>query len=477
MLYKRDVRERVRTAAPFLRFDSDPYPVLAEGRILWVTDAYTTTDRYPYSQSMTPSNLPDGSGLDTDLNYVRNSVKATVDAYDGTIRFYVIDDVDDPIIRAYQKAFPELFSAESDMPEGLREHWRYPEDMFRAQTEQFTQYHMTDTNDFYRKQFIWDIAPRPERGVAAAGPSTTAAGQDGGRNTTLAAGNTPIEPLYLTMQLPGSDEQEFVLTRPYVPRGKANQLSAFMAARMDGDNYGKLVSYEIPTSLVAPSPAQAATLIESDPDISATLSLIDQRGSTVVRGNVQLIPIGDAIVYARPIFVVGTGEGEFPRLRFVALAYGNSAVLVDFEGEGDFSNVDQGIRQLIATPGTGEDPDETGGGETPEGSTTTTSTTSTPTTAPGETTTTTPLPTDVAGLLAQADAAFAAADAAFEAGDLGEYQRQVQEAQRLVAEANRLLDRGRLTALAPGRPALFGRGRIVTIYVVFIPGAAAGPDP
>ena len=210
---------------------------------------------------------------------------------------------------------------------------------------------MTDPNDFFRKQFIWDIAPRPERSITTATPTTTR-GSDGGRNTTLAAGNTPIDPLYLTMQLPESSQQEFVLMRPFVPRGKANQLSAFLAARMDGENYGKLVSYEIPTTLVAPSPAQAGTLVESDPDISSTLSLIDQRGSAVLRGNVQLIPVGQSIIYARPIYVEGQGEGQFPRLRFVALAYGNSAVLVDFAaGEGQINTVDQGIRLLLGAAG------------------------------------------------------------------------------------------------------------------------------
>jgi uncharacterized membrane protein (UPF0182 family) len=429
VLYKRDVSERLRTAAPFLRFDADPYPVVVDERILWVVDAYTVTDHYPYSQSLHPSNLPEGSGLDTTFNYVRNSVKATVDAYDGTVRFYVVDGVDDPMVEAWRKAFPELFSDESEMPDRLKEHWRYPEDVFRAQTEQFALYHMTDASDFFRKQFIWDVAPRPERSATTLTP-TTARGSDGGRNTTLAAGGSPIEPLYLTLQLPESDQQEFLLTRPYVPRGKPNQLSAFMVARMDGENYGKLVSYEIPTTLVAPSPAQAATLIESDPQISSTLSLIDQRGSVVQRGNVQLIPVGSSIIYARPIYVEGQGEGQFPRLRFVALTYGNSAVLVDFEGEGQFSTVDEAIAQLLARPeGAPGEP----GDEPPDG-TTTTSTAPAPTTTPPNGSTTT-VATDVNGLLAQAASEFAAAQQALEANDLGAYQQHVDRARELVEQA------------------------------------------
>jgi uncharacterized protein len=423
VLYKRDIRERVSTAAPFLHFDADPYPVVVDKKILWVIDAYTLSDRYPYSQSLNPSNLPDGSGLDTDFNYVRNSVKATVDAYDGTIKFYVIDGVNDPIIKAYQKAFPELFSPQREMPPGLREHWRYPEDLFRSQTEQFSTYHMTDAGDFFRKAFIWDIAPRPERGTTAATTVTTTRGNDGGRNTTLAASNTPIDPLYLQMQLPGEPQkQEFVLSRPYVPRGKPNQLSAFMIARIDGDNYGKLISYEVPNNEVAPSPAQAATLIESDPTISSALSLLDQRGSEVIRANVQLLPLGNAIVYARPIYVEGQGEGQFPRLRFVALAYNNNAVLVDFQGSpGDITTIPQGLVALI----TNQLPQEPPSPETPENPDETTTTTNT----------TTPPTGSVQDLLAQAADQLEQADAARLAGDLAGYQEHVTAARNLLEAA------------------------------------------
>jgi uncharacterized membrane protein (UPF0182 family) len=424
VLYKRDIKERVSTAAPFLRFDSDPYPVVVDNRILWVIDAYTISDRYPYSQSINPSNLPDGSGLDTDFNYVRNSVKATVDAYDGTITFYVVDEVEDPIIEAYQKAFPELFTDE-EMPPGLREHWRYPEDMFRAQTEQFSTYHMTDANDFFRKQFLWDIAPRPERAATAATTATTGRGNDGGRSTTLAASGSPIEPLYLTMQLPGEETQEFVLLRPYVPRGRPNQLSAFMVARTDGTNYGKLTSYEIPTTQVAPSPAQAATLIESDPVISETFTPLDLRGSEIIRGNVQLIPLGESIVYARPIYVEGQGEGQFPRLRFVALAYGNSALLVDFAGGPEaITTVQAGLQLLVSGEEPPPPPEVPVDPEEPEDPTTST------------TTTTQPAPTgSAAELFAQAAAELDAAEAARQAGDLGEYQDRVTEAKRLLDAA------------------------------------------
>jgi len=272
VIYLRDVKQRVQTVAPFLRFDHDPYPVVVNGRIIWVLDAYTTTNNYPYSQSIHPSDLAPGSGLDTDFNYVRNSVKATVDAYDGTVSFYIVDKTD-PIINTYRKAFPGMFQDATAMPAGLRDHWRYPEDIFDTQTEQYTQYHITDPVQFYNKQNIWDIAPSPEASAVTA-TSAAVSGNNGGRNNTLAASGDPIQSLYLTMQLPGQTGQEFVLQREFVPRRAAN-LSAFIFARTDGENYGKLVVYSVADS-TAPSPAQAATAILSDQFISSQFTLLNQ---------------------------------------------------------------------------------------------------------------------------------------------------------------------------------------------------------
>src|SRR5439155_20304908 len=197
----------VTTAAPFLQWDADPYPLLLNGNIVWVLDGYTTTNRYPYSQSISPT-VPDGSGLDTSINYVRNSVKATIDAYNGTINFYVVDPAD-PIIRTYRKAFPDLFKDVSQMPQGLREHWRYPVDIFDTQTEQFTQYHMTDPLQFFQKAALWDVAPSPGTSDAtASGTTVPSGGNNGGRNSTLASSGNPIDPLYLMMQPPGASGQE-----------------------------------------------------------------------------------------------------------------------------------------------------------------------------------------------------------------------------------------------------------------------------
>ncbi|GIU88869.1 MAG: UPF0182 protein [Acidimicrobiia bacterium] len=438
ILYRRDVKERVEAAAPFLRFDADPYPVVLGGRLLWVVDAYTTSTRYPYSQALRPDNLPQGSGLDTEFNYVRNSVKATVDAYDGTIRFYVLDGVDDPIVEAYRKAFPELFSDQDEMPEGLQEHWRYPEDLFRAQTEHFALYHMTDVETFFRKLRIWDIAPAPEaEATVQPAPTTTVRGNAGGRNTTLAATDRPIAPLYLTMQLPGERGQEFVLSRPFVPRGKANQLASFMVARSDPEHYGELVVYRIPDDRTAPSPARAASTINTDELIGEQFTLLERRDADVQPGSVQLLPLGDSIVYIRPIYVRTSTEGAYPRLRFAAVAYGDQAVLTNFNPErGDTSSLrtlEEAIEALI-TGDIPETPVEEEPAEPEEPSPA----------EPQE-----PLPATVEELLAEAADLLARAEEV-QGEDLGEYQRLVEEARRRIDEAARLAAGGSSPAAGDG---------------------------
>ena len=202
-MFRRDIRDRVQKAAPFLKFDADPYAVVVGGKIQWVLDAYTTTNRYPYSQSLHPA-VSGSSGLDTTFNYVRNSVKVTVDAYNGTIKYYVID-AKDPIIRAYEKAFPRMFTAGSKVPQELRDHFRYPEDLFKTQTEQYQRYHLRGASEFYRAGNLWSVAPAPSANdVTGATTATTAqSGNNGGRNTQLATTGARINPLYLMMQLPG----------------------------------------------------------------------------------------------------------------------------------------------------------------------------------------------------------------------------------------------------------------------------------
>jgi uncharacterized membrane protein (UPF0182 family) len=443
ILYLRDIEARVRTAAPFLQWDADPYAVNLNGKIVWVLDGYTSTNQYPYSQSIN-ANVPQGSGLNTNLNYVRNSVKATVDAYDGTIHFYVVDP-SDPIIRTYEKAFPDLFNNVNTMPPGLRDHWRYPQDIFDVQTEQYTQYHMTNTQQFFQKAALWDVAPSPD----AIGTGTAAAtvapigGANGGRNSTLSGSGNPIDPLYLMMHLPNETGQEFVLERPFVPIRKANQLSSFMVARNDGANYGKLILYQAPDQSNAVSPARAASLIEADPNISAKFSLLDQLGSKVVRGSAQLIPMDGSIFYVRPIYVEGSGSSPLPRFNYVAVTYGERAVL-------DL-NVPDAVGHLL--DGTIPPVELTGNTQPvsgPNGNTVTTTTT--PNSTPGTTAVTTPPNATVAQLVAAANALSIRANQALANQDLTTYAKDIKQVQDLLAQADALLGHTAPTTTVPISP-------------------------
>jgi uncharacterized protein len=422
VMFNRDIHDRVQKAAPFLKLDADPYAVVIGGKLEWVIDAYTTTNRYPYSQSLHPGGLSGRSGLDSTFNYVRNSVKVTVDAYNGTIKYYVIDNKD-PIIRAYEKAFPKMFTAGSQVPAELRAHFRYPEDLFRTQTEQYQRYHLVGASEFYRAGNLWSVAPAANASASSSGSPTTnaAGGNNGGRSTQLATSGDRINPLYLMMQLPGAlgqaQKQEFVLERSFVPAANPNVLTAFIVARSDGANYGQLVLYDTPDNQDIPSPSKAATNIDSNTDISKQLSLLDQHGSAVVRGEVQLIPIGDSILYVRPIYVETTEGTIFPRFKYVAVTYGEKSVLS--------LSIPDAINALF---GQGTTPVTNPGGPTPP---------------------TPPITGTVAQLLAKAQSEFDAADIALTKGDLGAYAADIKAAKADVAAAVKALAAAATTTTTP----------------------------
>jgi len=396
VLMLRDIRARVQKLAPFLEFDADPYPAVVGGKLVWILDAYTTSDRYPYSQTASGS-----GGLSGDVNYVRNSVKVTVDGYDGTVKFYVIDK-NDPIIRAYQDAFPDLFTPGSKMPQAIREHLRYPEDLFTLQSNVFAAYHVTAPLRFYRGSERWLLSPDPNSVV----PTGTGASQgrtNAGRAPQITATTKRQAPYYVYLRLPGDESESFLMLEPFVPVSKDNQqtrLISFMTAKSDPGQYGKLNAYVMPQGQNITGPVQAANNIQSDTKISSTLTLINQQGSTVVPGNVQLLPIGQSLVYIQPIFVQRAGAQGYPQFRYVAVFTKDKAVLA--------SSVEDGLNNLL-------------GNATPI-------TPTTPTT-PNNTTST------AAQLLTQAAAKFQQADAALKAGDLGTYQSLEKEARALIAQA------------------------------------------
>jgi len=289
MMFRR-VGERVRQAAPFLRFDRDPYLVITgDGRLMWIVDAYTTTDRYPYAQP------------DRGLNYIRNSVKATVDAFDGTMVFYIADPKD-PLMRTWARAFPGLFTPMERMPADLRPHVRYPEDLFSLQARMYGTYHMQDPQVFYNKEDLWSI------------PRLTQDGRD-----------HEMEPYFTIMRLPGEKREEFVLLSGFNPARRDNMI-AIIAARADAPNYGGLIVYTFPKQKLVYGPRQIDARVNQDPVISAAFSLWNQQGSRVIRGSLLAIPIEESLIYVQPIYL-SAEQGALPELRRVIVAFGNQIAM------------------------------------------------------------------------------------------------------------------------------------------------------
>jgi uncharacterized membrane protein (UPF0182 family) len=290
ILFRRNIQDRVHEVAPFLSLDSDPYIVVDQGRLFWIQDAYTTSMHYPYSQ---PS--PDG------INYIRNSVKVVIDAYDGAMTFYLVDP-NDPIIRTYARIFPDLFTPLEAMPESLRAHVRYPEDLFLRQAQQYLRYHITDPRALYNREDIWQIP------------------------TELFADNEQmVEPYYVIMRIPGETEPEFALILPLTPARRGNTI-AWLAARSDGDNYGKLLAFRFPTDSLVFGPRQVESRIDQDPAIAAQFSLWNQSGSQVIRGNLLMVPIGTGNLFIEPIYLQAA-TSQLPELKRVVVVNGNQIAM------------------------------------------------------------------------------------------------------------------------------------------------------
>ena len=326
VMFVRDVRERVEKLAPFLHFDADPYPILENGRIIYMIDGYTTTDRYPYAQNAPVAELPRKSGLRHNFNYVRNSVKATVDAFTGEVIFYVVDQ-QDPLINAYQRAFEGLFNPMDEMPASLLEHVRYPEDLFRVQTELWGKYHVDDTENFYQRAAEWAVSQDPGRtGEGAA--NLAIVNEQGIR---IGSRDMRMSPYRTIVELPDSDKAEYVVLRAFVPlddEDTRKELAAFIVGRSDKDNYGKLAVYRPPSSNFD-GPALAEERIRNDEEVASLQTLLSQRGSTVLFGELLLVPIEDSILYVRPLYVQAEGDSTVPELVQVIVAVGEDVVMAD----------------------------------------------------------------------------------------------------------------------------------------------------
>ena len=329
VLYKRTVHDRVTSVAPFLEFDRDPYAVLADGRIKWIVDGYTTTNRFPYGQRADVSQLPSGADLRRPLNYVRNSVKAVVDGYDGTVELYVVrdpvtdDENGDPIIQAYQQAFPSLFRPVDELSEELQSHVRYPKDLFTLQTDTWSRYHLGEPEAFYDRTRAWDVASAPSRDLIQSARQTATAVQAAATGTTTNS-TAAVAPYYVQLNLPGKEQLEYVLLRPFVRASQEgedkNLLSAFMVASSELDTYGELDVYEM-TSQGVQGPTIVDSNIRSDQTVALVLNRLSEGGSEVKAGNLFLVPLDDdSMVWVRPVYVQARGGEdvvEVPQLRFV----------------------------------------------------------------------------------------------------------------------------------------------------------------
>ena len=291
IMIRRDIRERVRTIAPFLRLDRDPYLVISTGKLYWMQDAYTTSNYFPYAQPVQR----------LDLNYIRNSVKVVIDAYNGSVDFYLIDAAD-PIARTYQRIFPDLFKPFATMPPDLQTHIRYPEDLFRIQAQVYQAYHMEAAEVFYNREDLWQFPREPGGG-----------------------GITSMNPYYIIMRLPAEPHAEFFLMLPMVPSRRDNMI-AWLAARCDPPDYGKLIVYEFPKDKLVYGPFQIEALINQNTEISQQLTLWNQMGSRVIRGNLLVIPIEDSILYVSPLYLRAE-QGQLPELKRVIAAYGDRVVM------------------------------------------------------------------------------------------------------------------------------------------------------
>ncbi len=341
VIFNRDVDDRLREIAPFLTWD-DPYPVVHEGRIVFIADGYTTTDRYPYSQAA-PVSARTGTGI-APHNYIRNPVKAVVDSYDGTVTLYRMDVVD-PIADAYGRAFPDLFVDVSELPAALGDHLRYGDALFRVQSSMWSRYHVDDPSRFHSGDSEWAVALDPGRTGESQAASTT-----GALPAATASSRAPrMDPLYGLFELPGSSDVEFATLRAFVAAASSGQSSSLdemtglIVGRSDADRYGQLVVYRMDAGDAnIPSPTLADQQIRNEQDVSRLQTELGQRGSRVLFGEMQVVPINNSILFVRPMYVRAEGENAVPEVEYVIVALGAEVVLAD--------DLESALEQLVGEP-------------------------------------------------------------------------------------------------------------------------------
>jgi uncharacterized protein len=402
LIFDRGVQARVSKVAPFLSLDADPYPVLLNGQIDWVQDAYTTTDNYPYSQNANTSALPAGSGLNQTFNYVRNSVKVLINAYTGKMTFYVTDP-SDPIIRAYENAFHGMFTPASKMSAQLKAHLRYPEDIFAVQATMFGKYHITTASSFYSAADAWQLSPSPGSGSPSSALPTTLTTNAQGQQVSTGQ-LVRMAPLYQELRIPGQTQQSFNLLDAFVPISGQSQiqtLSGFMMAGSDPGHYGQLEMFVTPRDSPVTGPAIVASQIDAAPGVSQAITFYDQSGSSVLLGNLLMIPVADSLLYIQPMYVQSS-RNPIPVLTEVIAAYGKQVQIK--------TSLSAALQAVFGAPVS---------------------------TSTGGTGTSGTLSPQVRSLLDQAQTAYQQAEADLKAQNLGAYQTDIQN---LEGDLNQVQD-------------------------------------
>ena len=389
LIMERNIVSRVKKGAPFLYTDNDPYLALIDGQLFWIIDMYTVSDKYPYAQPADTRRINENSGLPINFNYLRNSVKAVVNAYDGTLNYYVVDE-EDPIIQSYVDIFPELFSSKSEMSSELLDHIRYPEDLFTIQSDMYRDYHMIDPRVFYADEDPWVI---PTDSSTTPRVATL-------RGEFTEIGFKPMLPYYLLMNLPGETDLSYLIFQPFNPENRPN-MQSFLVADADPENYGQLIDFRLPKGEFVDGPSQVATRINQDPDISQIFTLLDQQGSSVIKGNLFVVPINQSILYYQPIYLQGE-QNPLPEFKFVVVVFQDRIIMEETLSEALDSIFGEGILDDTQDENDSESPLD---------------------------------------LLQKASDAFDKAQEELIAGNLGKYQELIERAQSLVALAIDLLNK------------------------------------
>ena len=388
LIMERNVVSRVKKAAPFLYTDNDPYLALIDGNLFWIIDMYTVSDKYPYAQPADTRRINENSGLPMNFNYLRNSVKAVVNAYDGTMNFYVVDE-NDPLILSYNDIFPNLFTPKSSMSTELLDHIRYPEDLFTIQSDMYRDYHMIDPRVFYADEDPWVI---PSDSSTTPRVATL-------RGEFTEIGFKPMLPYYLLMSLPGESDLSYLIFQPFNPENRPN-MQSFLVADADPENYGQLIDFRLPKGEFVDGPSQVATRINQDPDISQIFTLLDQQGSSVIKGNLFVVPINQSILYYQPIYLQGE-QNPLPEFKFVVVVFQDRIIMEE--------SLSEALASVFGGDFATENVEETEGESPLE-------------------------------LLEKATRAFEKAQEELQNGNLGLYQKLVEQAQQFVDLALEILN-------------------------------------